>query len=214
VNSGNEAFMMLFALQMLLDPAGTRVPTVKKEKGMANVNMMQAMNTMGPKAMARGIPAMPVLMQGMPVMSMYAMPGMPMIPGAAGMPMVAVNGGMGPMAAPPGSPRLAPKNSNLQVRADSGSGKVLRVSSAYDLSGEFGQMQMSVKRVQSTDSPMASVNGGSRPTFAGQQQSLNGKSTAAGAHGVVSGSLKERKASFLELEKRQKKDNTYGSLLR
>lgn len=198
-NSGNDAFMTLFALQMLLDPAGTRVPTIKKGRlgsqaqgqalAMANMNTMQAMNMMGPMGMGMGMPVMP--MQGMPPM-------------AYGMPMVAINGGMGPMLVPPGSPRLAPtlnnKNSGLRMRADSGSGKLQHSSSAYDLTGEFGQMKVSMKRAQSSGPTMASANGSSLPTLGRQQQLEKG---TRGANGIGSESWRKRKSSFVELGKRE-----------
>ncbi|KAJ3568549.1 hypothetical protein NP233_g5640 [Leucocoprinus birnbaumii] len=215
VNSGNDAFMALFAFQMLLDPSGTRVPTTKKGKSssnqgntMTNLNAMQAMNMMGPMAMGKSMPGMPVGLQGMPPIPMY---GVPMMPGVPGMPMVAVNGGMGPMPVPPpGSPMLLPslnnKNSSLRVRADSGSGKIQRPTSGYDLSGEFGQMGMSMKRVPSSGLLSGGpVGGGLRPASAGTQPQVNG--AGGGLDGGVPGSLKERKSSFLDLEKRQRRNS-------
>ncbi|KXN84982.1 hypothetical protein AN958_11827 [Leucoagaricus sp. SymC.cos] len=190
-NSGNEAFMTLFALQMLLDPLKTRVPTTKKGKlgnqpqgqalSMANMNTMHAMNMgmIGAMGMGMGMP-----MQGMQLpmsMSMYGMPGIPMMPGVPGIPpMVAVNGGMEHMP-PPASPRLAPTltNKNSSLKADA-NGKVLRMSSAYDLSGEFGQMSM--KRTNSSGPTLMSANGGSG-------QGPGGKSALTHADGVMSGSL-------------------------
>lgn len=54
-NSGNDAFMCLFALQMLLDPRGVKVPTPKRHShnfGMNVSNMGMGMNTMPMTMMA------------------------------------------------------------------------------------------------------------------------------------------------------------------
>ena len=206
-NSGNEAFMTLFALQMLLDPVGVRSPAIEKGTSgsqaqgqvstMANMNTMQAMNMMGPMAMG-------IVMPGMPPQSMSSMP----LYGVSAMPMVVVNGAMGPMA-PSASQQLTPinKNSSQRVKANSGSRKVQRAASAFDLGGEFNHLQESMK----SSGPITTSN--SIPLLlapAGQQQKEGEKSIT----GTGTGSLWDRKLSLLGLERRHRRNTGYSSLLR
>lgn len=51
-NAGNDAFMCLFALQMLLDPAGTAAPTIKKTR----VGRPSSGTPMGPNGNGHMIP--------------------------------------------------------------------------------------------------------------------------------------------------------------
>jgi hypothetical protein len=170
-NAGNEAFMTLFALQMLLDPVSTRPPTNKKVKmtaplSMANLNamnnggmpMMGGMTTM----MNMGTPPMGMCMNvpsgipGMPQisMSMYhrmgsSMP-IPLMPGVPGTPpMVSVNGLMGPMP-------LSMNNLDTTGSNNIGRGRQQSSVSPYDLSGEFGEMQLSMKRARSSTPVLSS----------------------------------------------------------
>lgn len=167
--------MTLFALQMLLDPTGTRVPSIKKGKlgnqaqghalSAANMNIMS--NNVGMN-MRMGMPGfgmgMGIGLPGMPPMTMpmYGVPTVsgvsPMTPGVHGMSMVAVNGGMGHIT--PSSPCLTPvnnatkatnnSNGHINGRDGDGGGKARRPSSVYDLSAEFGRMQVSMARAQSS----------------------------------------------------------------
>lgn len=199
--------MTLFALQMLLDPVGVRSPAIEKGTSgsqaqgqvstMANMNTMQAMNMMGPMAMG-------IVMPGMPLQSMSSMP----LYGVSAMPMVVVNGAMGPMA-PSASQQLAPinKNSSQRVKANSGSRKVQRAASAFDLGGEFNHLQESMK----SSGPITTSN--SIPLLlapAGQQQKEGEKSIT----GTGTGSLWDRKLSLLGLERRHRRNTGYSSLLR
>ncbi|KAF9262153.1 hypothetical protein L218DRAFT_868120 [Marasmius fiardii PR-910] len=66
-NAGNDAFMTLWALQMLLDPNGTQTPTLKRKR--VHSNPMMGMNgTSMPMAMPMTVPTMtlpmPVMMTG------------------------------------------------------------------------------------------------------------------------------------------------------
>lgn len=178
---------------MLLDPAGTRPPSIKKGKlgnqgqGQAlSVTNMNAMNGMAMMGMTlgmnmgmsmTGVPGIP----GMPTMSMpmYPMPmSMPIMPGVPGMPpLVAVNNGMGPI---------------LSGSVGEGSGKTKRPSSTYDMSAEFGQMQVSMKRAQSSAPALASAHG-----------------SGSGKSGTVSSS--NRRSSFLDVEQqRPRRNSTYA----
>ncbi|GAW09287.1 hypothetical protein LENED_011434 [Lentinula edodes] len=51
-NSGNDAFMCLFALQMLLDPRGVKVPTPKRNSSNFGMNFSMGVNTMPMTMMA------------------------------------------------------------------------------------------------------------------------------------------------------------------
>jgi hypothetical protein len=196
--------MSLFAFQMLLDPTGIRVPTIKKGRvpigtqgqtlSAANASTMKTM--MGPMGMGFGmpvgVPAIPtqgVTSMSMPV-PMYGVAGVPILSGVPGTPVVAVNGGMGPI--PPGSPRISSiKNSSLKV--DKG-GKVQRSSSAYDLSGEFGQMSM--KRTQCNGPTLATPNGqSSRPGSRGVPQEFY-KSGPGGVAGTTTLNRRDKKPIF------------------
>jgi len=104
-NSGNDAFMTLFAFQKLMEPFDTPVPTIKPKKlkhghGMPGMGGMIGMGMVGP-------PMGP--MSPMPMMMNYGMP-------------------------------MAPPNPAF---LSSGMPTMTRTSSAYDLSTEFGQMNMS-----------------------------------------------------------------------
>lgn len=101
-NSGNDAFMCLFALQMLLEP-GTTPPSIKK-------------GWIGrPGHMQTPVMLTPPLMGMSPSMGSMGMMGMPMMNGV-GMPLHPFPGFGGVSPGTPPSP--------------------------YDLSGEFGQMQV------------------------------------------------------------------------
>lgn len=207
VNSGNEAFMMLFAFQMLLDPLGTRIPTVRKGAlgsqtqgqilAMANMDTLQAINMRRPLGM--GMPGM--LTQGISSMPMY---------GVSTMPMVVVDGVSGPIATST-SPQLTQipnnKSNSQKEKANSRSRKVQRAVSAFDLGGESCQLQESVKRIHSSD-PTRSSN--STPPLlvpVGQQQEGNEQ----GAMGTAIGNLWDRKPSPLGLGERHHRNS---SLLR
>lgn len=228
VNAGNEAFMSLFAFQMLLEGAGgTRIPTIKKGKlghqlSVANLNAMAAMNnrnmSMG-MGMGLGmvVPGMGVGMgMGVPVvpggtMPMYGIPTMPgippMIPNGPGVPMAGhVNGGVGGSLPP--SPPLAPTPgdtkgvSSNQLRTNGvGGGKKAppRSSSAYDLSREFKQMQLSVARSVSSGAVVQSRVSGSD----GEQSGKSGSRTST-----------SRGPSPLGGKKGHSRNSSYGSNLR
>ncbi|KAG6825263.1 hypothetical protein H0H92_004257 [Tricholoma furcatifolium] len=115
-NAGNDAFLALFALQMLLDPAGTKVPTLKKGRG--GMNGFNSMNG----AMIPSMPSMPMLAVPVPVMPgarplsmMGSSPVMPMVPG--------------PIPLPSPVPAVMPGVNPV-------------VSGSYDLAAEFGAMKV------------------------------------------------------------------------
>ena len=147
-NAGNDAMLCLFALQKLLDPAGTKVPSVKKGRvgrpGASQQQQQQLGNTAG------------VYVNGMGMNGMVAMNGM--VPMNGAMNGMAMNGmGMGmnmgmvpmPMLSPTMSPMMtgsslmpvpmSPGGSHNQHHKRSGSG-------SYDLAGEFGQMGLGAGR--------------------------------------------------------------------
>ena len=147
-NAGNDAMLCLFALQKLLDPAGTRVPSVKTGRvgrpGAGQQQQQQLGNTAG------------VYVNWMGMNGMVAMHGM--VPMNGAMNVMAMNGmGMGmnmgmvpmPMLSPTMSPMMtgsslmpvpmSPGGSHSQHHRRSGSG-------SYDPPGEFGQMGLSAGR--------------------------------------------------------------------
>lgn len=208
VNSGNEAFMMLFAFQMLLDPLGTRIPTVRKGVlgsqtqgqvlAMANMDTIQAMNMRRPLGM--GMPGM--LTQGISPMPMY---------GVSTVPTVVVDGVSAPIATSV-SPQLTQipnhnKGNSQKVKADSGSRKVHRAASAFDLSGESSQLQESMKRINSSGPTRSSNSAPPLLVPVGQQQ----KESEQGTTGTGVGSLWDRKSSPLGFGERHRRNS---SLLR
>ncbi|KAJ3517400.1 hypothetical protein NLJ89_g530 [Agrocybe chaxingu] len=143
-NAGNTAVLCLFALQKLLEPAGTAVPSIKRGRlsssGFAgqNVNAMAAAARMsGMMGMGMGVPV-PMMMNGMPMIN--AMPVnnsrmSMMIPKAndsatsAATPMINVNGSSAALPLPfPSSPGMQhPPRPSVRP-------------SSYDLAAEFGAM--------------------------------------------------------------------------
>jgi len=207
VNSGNEAFMMLFAFQMLLDPLGTRIPTVRKGTlgsqtqgqllAMANMDTIQAINMRRPLGM--GVPGM--LTQGISSMPMY---------GVSTMPMVVVDGVPWPIVTST-SPQLTQipsnKSNSHKEKANSGSRKVQRAVSAFDLGGNSCQLQESVKRIYCSGPTRSSNSAPPLLAPVGQQQ----KGTEQDAAGTGIGSLWDRKPSPLGLGERHHRNS---SLLR
>lgn len=148
-NAGNDAMLCLFALQKLLEPAGTRVPSVKKGRvgrpgaGQQLQQQQQLGNTAGVYVNgmggAMGMNGMVAMngMNGMVAMNGMAMNGMGM----------GMNMGMVPM--PMLSPMMtgnslmpvpmSPGGSHGQQHKRGGSG-------SYDLAGEFGQMGLGAGR--------------------------------------------------------------------
>ncbi|PPQ77562.1 hypothetical protein CVT25_011422 [Psilocybe cyanescens] len=125
-NAGNDAFMSLFALQKLLDPRGTQVPTIVKK---AKTNGSGFSNGNGGKFnTVNGI-------------GMTAPVGTSVLNSSASMPMMTINGN-NPAAYYSGFavtaivPSLSVPSSNT----------VGRPASTYDLADEFGQMQLSMPR--------------------------------------------------------------------
>lgn len=120
-NSGNDAIMCLFALQRLLEPAGTPVPTVKKVGKSSKAAVA---------AMIMGVPMVPMApmpMAGMPMsMPMMGMNNMSMSLGVPGAMAMGIGNGMG-VPFPQGASRSQAKS---------------RPTTVYDLASEFGQMQM------------------------------------------------------------------------
>lgn len=110
-NAGNDAFMCLFALQKLLDPTGTLVPSVKKLKPSTTISMTSPMPNM-----------------------------------TTAMPMIKVTASSAPY---PGAP--FPVTQSISTFANTP-----RSSTAYDLSAEFGQMQLNVGREHSGSSLLTS----------------------------------------------------------
>jgi hypothetical protein len=114
-NAGNDAFMCLFALQKLLEPTGTLVPTIKKSRGSLMINSAAT---------------------------------------AAGS--MKINGGTP-------SPKMHyPGFAFAAMTHPLTSSSMPRMSSAYDLASEFGQMQISMPRANSGGTYLASF-GHSRP---------------------------------------------------
>lgn len=118
-NAGNDAFMCLFALQQLLEPTGTLVPSIKKGRG-----------------------------------SKPGIAGAPMINSAAG----SMNGGT------PGPNMHYPGFGFATLPSPSISTSMPRLSSAYDLASEFGQMQISKPRATSGGGAYLTSLGLSRPS--------------------------------------------------
>ncbi|KAF9446501.1 hypothetical protein P691DRAFT_183335 [Macrolepiota fuliginosa MF-IS2] len=230
-NAGNEAFMSLFALQMLLDPTGTRVPSIKKGKlgnqgqrmhvlSAANMNTMNVMNNgmNVPMGMGIGMPGFPMGGMGMPgmpmpglspmPMPMYGMPGMsPMMPGVPGLPMAAANGGT-----VPSSPYLGPANAISKTANDIGNGDMgergrpLRSPSVYNLGSEFGQMQLSMMTRAQSSGPTLSANAPQSGGGGGiPGYYANRKDVASGIG---------KRASILDMEKTRRRSSSYGALLR
>jgi len=192
VNSGNEAFMTLFAFQMLLDPLGTRIPTVRKgalgsqtQGQLLAMDTIQAINMRRPLGM--GMPGM--LTQGTSSMPMY---------GVSTVPMVVVDGVSWPIATST-SPQLTQipsnKSNSHKEKANSGSRKVQRAVSAFDLGGNSCQLQESVKRIYHSDPTRSSNSAPPLLVPVGQQQ----KGTEQDATGTGIGSLWYRKPSLLGL---------------
>ena len=150
-NAGNDAMLCLFALQKLLDPAGTRVPSVKKGRvgrpGAGQQQQQQQQQQLGNTA--------GVYVNGMGMNAMVAMNGMVPMNGMNGMTMNGMGMGMNigmvpmPMLSPTMSPMMtgssllpipmSPGGSQSQHHRRSGSG-------SYDLAGEFGQMGLGAGR--------------------------------------------------------------------
>ena len=140
-NSGNDAFMCLFGLQKLLEPASTIVPTVKKTRSSAAT--MSKVNGMGmPMSMPMHIP--------MPMQ-------VPMnITGPTAMaPMINFNGVSPPMQysgfsaitnTMPSSSLPTPLGLHANSISNGRAKSATRPSSAYDLSSEFGLMSMQTQR--------------------------------------------------------------------
>lgn len=141
-NAGNDAMLCLFALQKLLEPAGTKVPSLKKGRiGRPGVGQQQQQQHLGNTA--------GVYVNGMGAMSMNGMNGMVAMNGMNGMAMNGLGMGMNmgmvpmPMLSPTMSPMMtgsplmpvpmSPSGSHSQHHKRAGSG-------SYDLAGEFGQM--------------------------------------------------------------------------
>lgn len=208
VNSGNEAFMMLFAFQMLLDPLRTRIPTVRKGAlgsqmqgqalAMTNMNTIQTVNMRGPLGM--GMSGM--LTQGISSVPMY---------GISTVPMVIVDGVSGFIAAsasPQSTQILNNNKSNSQeVKANSGSRKVQRVASVLGLAGESSHLQESMKRIYSSG-PTKSSNSTPLLLVPVEQQQ---KESEQGATGSGIRSLWDQKPSLVGLGERH---HTNSSLLR
>ncbi|KAF7784948.1 hypothetical protein Agabi119p4_1113 [Agaricus bisporus var. burnettii] len=199
-NAGNEAFMALFALQMLLDPVSTRPPTKKAKMpvplSMANLNamnggipMMGGMNMMNmgsPAMVSSGMPGMPQMSMSMyhrmgppNPMPMSGIPGMP--------PTVGVNGLMGPM----------PLSMNTTGSNNSGRERRQSSFSPYDLSGEFGEMQLSVKRARSSAPVLPGGEGFDSPS-SGQDRGRD-EHPAVGKNQTVS----TARPSFLSVEQQR-----------
>ena len=144
-NAGNDAILCLFVLQKLLDPAGTRVPSVKKGRvGRPGVGQQQQQqqqqqlgNPTGVYVNGMGMNRM-VPMNGMNGMAMNGL-GMGMNMGMVPMPMLSPT--MSPMMT--GSSLLpipmSPGGCQSQHHRRSGSG-------SYDLAGKFGQMGLGAGR--------------------------------------------------------------------
>ncbi|KAK1218243.1 hypothetical protein PQX77_014616 [Marasmius sp. AFHP31] len=129
-NAGNDAFMTLWALQMLLDPKRTNAPTVKRRR--VNSNPMLATLPMG---IPMGIPNSPMHLQLPMTMNRTGLPG--------------------------GSLPTTPHR-----------------MSAYDLAGEFGQMQMGKKTTPRSGSRSpggnnSPLNGGLTPDSAGSGSKMS-----------------------------------------
>lgn len=71
-NSGNDAFMSLLAMQMLLDPEGTKVPDVKKQQAPASRGQQMSMNLNGTGMGVGGMMVYPSPYMSMPNMAMMA----------------------------------------------------------------------------------------------------------------------------------------------
>jgi len=184
--------MTLFAFQMLLDPLGTRIPTVRKgalgsqtQGQLLAMDTIQAINMRRPLGM--GMPGM--LTQGTSSMPMY---------GVSTVPMVVVDGVSWPIATST-SPQLTQipsnKSNSHKEKANSGSRKVQRAVSAFDLGGNSCQLQESVKRVYHSDPTRSSNSAPPLLVPVGQQQ----KGTEQDATGTGIGSLWYRKPSLLGL---------------
>ncbi|TFK42209.1 hypothetical protein BDQ12DRAFT_677803 [Crucibulum laeve] len=115
-NAGNDAFMCLFALQMLLEP-DTQVPNVKKGRiGRPGVP---------------GMPPVPMILNGgMPMMSMPMKPSPPGMLASPSSPAVLYS-------------NYANGNGGLSPRPNQ---TIQRSSSAFDLAGEFGQMHVDMTK--------------------------------------------------------------------
>lgn len=169
-NAGNDAMLCLFALQKLLEPAGTRVPSVKKGRvgrpgaGQQQQQQQQLGNTPGMYVNGMGMNGM-VPMNGM--VAMNGMNGMAMNGMGMGM-----NMGMVPM--PMLSPTLSPMMTGSPLMpvvpmSPGGSHHKRSGSGPYDLAGEFGQMGlgagMGMTRAYTTGQFLtagAAENGGER----------------------------------------------------
>ncbi|KAJ7598619.1 hypothetical protein C8J56DRAFT_914532 [Mycena floridula] len=122
-NSGNDAFMCLFALQMLLEPEGTVAPTMKKG----------FVGKPGTSALHMG----PTLMGGLTPPAMFSAGSLPITPTFSGFnmtvaPMMMANAGYGM----PGDRRSYAENNKPGERRSFG-------FEAGDLAGEIGKMQIS-----------------------------------------------------------------------
>ncbi|PPQ69659.1 hypothetical protein CVT26_001528 [Gymnopilus dilepis] len=131
-NAGNDAFMCLFALQKLLEPKGTVMPST-------TVNARKARAVSTPGKFNGMLPILPGV--GAPVM-----PGVPFPPGMMPMMNFNVNGTVSPnmhfttagfaAVATPAPMTTMPMSASVSMPS------LPRSSSAYDLADEFGQMQL------------------------------------------------------------------------
>jgi hypothetical protein len=126
-NSGNDAFMALFAMQVLLEPEGIQVPTVKK--GMNRMTMQVPMQMQMPMQRAVPFPAGMSMSLSMP------------------MPATDHNGGL---SVPFGGHSMRPVSGFTPGQEQRQYSLPIPASSSpYDLSDEFGKLQVERKQTNS-----------------------------------------------------------------
>ncbi|KAF8902198.1 hypothetical protein CPB84DRAFT_1776131 [Gymnopilus junonius] len=140
-NSGNDAFMCLFALQKLLEPKGTVVPSLSNARKARTISTPSRFHGLLPGVAGGGVVAGGPIMTGVPFPPVM----MPMrnlnMNGNASPNMHYATAGFAPVATRP-----TPMATTMPLSA---SASMPSLASPYDLADEFGQMQLNRGRKDS-----------------------------------------------------------------